>query len=124
MLAEAFFYAGGYLVLSFVAHPKGPPCSRILNQEFLELRVPQQLHRLGKIFAQRTQQVASELVDISVGDPFCKLFAGLAAHVLLDPSEALNENIGVILAVDILPDVLDNLWNRKHRLLRRFDLEI
>src|SRR5262249_22444726 len=44
---------------------------------------------------------------------------GLAGHLLVDPLESADQTADVVLAVSVVPDVVDNLLNGPVRLLGR-----
>ena len=47
-----------------------------------------------------------------------EFFARLGVHVLVDPKQTLGENLDVVIAVDVLPDVLDDLGNGERSCVR------
>ena len=66
----------------------------------------------------------SKSPDIAIWNPSCELVAGVAAHVLLDAPESLHKNADVIVAVDVLPDVLYDLGDGQRIGTRLLDLKI
>ena len=55
------------------------------------------------------RQVAGEAGEVAVGDEGGERLAGLAGHLLVDPLEPLHQAADVVVAVAVLPDVLDDL---------------
>ena len=58
------------------------------------------------------------------GQLFRELGPGLAAHRLLDSTEAFDQYANVIRLVHVLPDVLDELRDGKRVFVRLFDFEV
>jgi hypothetical protein len=96
----------------------------VIGEQLLKLGIAQELHRAGEIVAKRCWQAGSEFPHVAVGNPLCKLIAGVAAHVLLDPTQPLHKHAQVVVALDVLPNVLDELRDGERVAPRLLDLEI
>ena len=90
--------------------------ARVIFKGLLEGGVAEEAQGLPEIFAQPLRQIRGEAPEVAVGNKGGEVGVGLAAHGFLDPAEALDENAGVVIAVDVLPDVFDELRKRKRGL--------
>jgi hypothetical protein len=61
--------------------------------------------------------------QVAVGNERGEERSRVARHFLVDPLKPFDEAAGVVLAVAILPDVVDHFGDRAARLLRRFARE-
>ena len=75
-----------------------------------------------KSLAQLARQVLGEPANVAVGDEAGEQLAGVAATSLVDALQPLDEAADVVVAVPVLPDLLDDLrrWScRRPRAARR-----
>ena len=69
------------------------------------------------------RQFLREPAHVALGNPRRELGAGVGVHVLVNPQEALGQDAHVVIAVHVLPDVLDDFRERERRFARRLDVE-
>ena len=87
--------------------------ARVVDQQVLEVFVPQELHGAGEVAAKLGGQLRGEAAEVAVGDAEGgEQLAGLAGHLLVDALEPLDQAADVVVAVPVLPDVLDDLVDR------------
>ena len=91
----------------------------VVDQQVLELLVAQELHGAGEVAAAGGRAAALAKAATSPSGMYGEQVAGLAGHLLVDPLEPLDQAADVVVAVAVVPDVLDDLGDRAGRADRR-----
>ena len=68
-------------------------------------------------------QFAGKATHVAIRDKGLEAFTGFAAHVFLDTVQTLDEDLGVIAAVNVLVDILDDLCNGRGLFAGRSDVK-
>src|SRR6266478_6347289 len=78
----------------------------------------------SKLSRSPLRQLDRQFRDIAISDPVLEFIARVGAHLLVDTVQTFRENLDVVLAIDVLPDILDHFDNSQWLSARLFDLEI
>src|SRR6266571_3999827 len=81
----------------------------VVDEQILEILVPQQLHRLGERREKHRGHPFREGTHVSIGDEACERLPSVPGHLLVYPTQPLDEPAHVVVPVLVGPDLLDDL---------------
>lgn len=89
----------------------------VMDQQLLELCIAQQGHRRGEVLTQLRLQAAGVVRQVTLGDPEgFEILAGVTGHFFIDSLHPFDQAAGVVIAVAVVPDVIDEFFDRAGRL--------
>src|SRR5206468_189268 len=94
-------------------------CASVVHKEILEVGPAEESHGATEVFSQTAGQFLCVLAYVPVRDVGREVFAGLSRHFLVDSVEALYEALDVVVAVAVIPNVLDDFDDGSKLLLGR-----
>lgn len=121
--AVALELLGGDDVLLLDGGEEGAFGAGVFEQEALEVRVAQELHGGGEVLLELLRQSLGEPGHVAFRNPGGELEASVGAHVFVNAEEAFGEDLDVVVAINVLPDVFDDLWDGERDAARRGDVE-